>query len=113
MFKYPKADRLDDIESWRQAIKRGVDKYYSWRKPPQAVSAVVIDDGGQPRSDWRIELKTGHQPAWIGPHMKRLLAEIRAKRLSAGLSAPRSFTVYAADKLEVTVVHSEENRQQQ
>ncbi len=86
----PDGEHAGDPEWWEMFVRRTLNLFYRCA----AVAAVEIGARGERFWQWQVRLLPGNDPAWVGPYLAALAAEICAVREAAGYAAaPERITV--------------------
>lgn len=72
-FPLPGVEQARDPEAWKQHLRRRINFFYGCA----AVQEVRIGTRGATFYEWEIELHPGNEPAWLRPHLKPLLSQLR------------------------------------
>jgi ATP-dependent helicase IRC3 len=74
-FAMPAGREAKEALPWKRYLKRAINFYFQGA----AVSDIHIGTRGRAFYEWEIELCDGNEPAWLAPHLKQLVTQIRAQ----------------------------------
>jgi superfamily II DNA or RNA helicase len=71
----PVGPKAKEALQWKRYLQRTINFYFQGA----AVSKVHIGARGRDFYEWQIELCDGNDPAWLAPHLRQLVTDIRAQ----------------------------------